>query len=549
MKFLLSLAILAIIAFTTAPPIYVDSKALNVTKARIRQSAIACAPDWTGTQITEMAEGMIPLPGTGKWNWKISTKNDSAQFYFNQGIRLYYGFHLIEAVPSFRKAQQFDPNCGILYWGEALALGPNINDVGYTNSAAALAASRMASRKKSGATALESLLIEAMQIRYSADSSITQSTLNEHYAVAMRGIHAQFKQEADAAVLFADALMLLHPWDFWYNDGSPKPWTPELMSLLEEILDNRSNHPGANHYYIHVVEASPYPEKAMKSAKRLGRLAPGLSHMVHMPSHIYIRTGNSQNGISVNTKAVEQYKRYLELYPAVADNAALYEIHNRHMQAACAIQVNDYATAIELSNGCRASIVPEWLADPAFGYYIQYMYLSPEFARIIFKDWDGILLQPEIPVQYRYAHLLQRFSKGLAHARKNESRLAREDLAVIDTLLTTGDFKLNIGPMNPPLRTGSIARMLLQGTIAETEGDLDEAIRAYSDAVAAEDSLSYDEPRDWLLPTRQFLGEALMRKGEFETAGLVFETLLKKNPGNAFAKTGLNASYRKKMAD
>lgn len=549
MKLLLSWVILAMIAFFTAPSMNVDSKDLTATRSRIRQTAIACAPDWSGSQITEMAESMIPLPGTGKWNWKISTKNDSAQYYFNQGIRLYYGFHLIEAVPSFRKAQQFDPNCGILYWGEALALGPNINDVGYTNAAAALSAAKMASSKKSGATALETLLIEAMQIRYSTDSSIAQSTLNEHYAAAMRGIYAQFKQEADAAVLFADALMLLHPWDFWYNDGNPKPWTPELMNLLENILDNRSDHPGANHYYIHVVEASPTPEKAMKSAKRLGRLAPGLSHMVHMPSHIYIRTGNFQNGISVNTRAVEQYKRYLERYPAVADNAALYEIHNRHMQVACAIQLNDYATAIELSNGCRASIVPEWLADPAFGYYIQYMYLSPEFARIVFRDWDGILLQPEIPVQYRYAHLLQRFAKGLAHARKNESRLAKEDLAVIETLLTTSDFRLNIGPMNPPFSTGKIARALLQGSIFEAEGDLDAAIRTYSDAVAAEDSLSYDEPRDWLLPTRQFLGEALMRKGEFENAALVFETLLKKNPGNAFAKTSLNASYRKRMVD
>lgn len=549
MKSLLIWAILGIMAYWSNSRLSVDSTALTATRAKIRQSLVQCSPDWTDADIAIMAQQMIPLPGTGKWNWKISTQNDSAQFYFNQGIRLYYGFHLTEAVPSFRKAQQFDPRCGMLYWGEALALGPNINDVGYAGSAAALAAARMAASNKSGATALELLLIEAMQLRYSADSSLAQSLLNEHYAAAMRGIHAQFSQEPDAAVLFADALMLLHPWDFWFNDGSPKTWTPELVNLLENILDNRSDHPGANHYYIHVIEASPNPEKAMKSAKRLGKLAPGLSHLVHMPSHIYIRTGNFQNGITVNTRAVEQYQRYLKLYPAVAENAALYEIHNRHMQAACAYQENDYATAIEMSNGCRASIVPEWLDAQGFGYYIQYMYLSPEFARIIFKDWDGILLQPDIPIQFRYAHLLQRFAKGLAHARKNEPREARANLAAMDTLMTTADFQLPIGAMNPPYHSATIARALLAGTIAEAEGDQDAAISAYSQAVEAEDKLSYDEPRDWLIPARQFLGEALLQKGDFSTAELVFETLLKKNPGNYFAKAGLNASYRKKKME
>lgn len=549
MKSLLAWAILGLMMYWSNLRQPADKAALTAAKAKIKQTAVSCSPDWAAADLDQLAQEMIPLPGTGYWNWKISTRDDSAQFYFNQGMRLYYGFHLTEAVPSFRKAQQFDPACGMLFWGEALALGPNINDVGYSGSAIALAAARMAAQKKAGANPLEVLLIEAMQLRYSADSTLAQSILNERYAAAMRGIYAQFSHEPDAAALFADALMLLHPWDFWFNDGKPKAWTPELVSLLENILDNRSDHPGANHYYIHVIEASPNPEKAMKSAKRLGKLAPGLSHMVHMPSHIYIRTGNFQNGILVNTRAVEQYQRYLQLYPSVAENASLYEIHNRHMQAACAFQVNDYAAAIELSNGCRTSILPEWLDAAGFGYYFQYMYLSPEFARIVFKDWDGILLQPDIPRQYRYAHLLQRFAKGLAHARKSNPRQAKEDLALMDTLMTTPDFKLPIGAMNPPYQSAKVARAILAGAIAEAEGNLDASIGAYSLAVEAEDNLTYDEPRDWLLPARQFLGEALLRKGDFETAQLVFETHLKKNPGNHFAKSGINASYRKKMLD
>ena len=178
---------------------------------RKQQKIIGCTPDWSGVDIGSMAETMIPLPGSGSWNWKISTKSDSAQFYFNQGINLYYAFHIVEAVPSFRKAQQFDPECGMLYWGEALALGPNINDVGYAASSAAFAATEKAAGLAEKASAKEKLLINAMKVRYSKDSTADQSALNELYAAAMRGVYSQFEKDADVSSLMADAQMLLHP--------------------------------------------------------------------------------------------------------------------------------------------------------------------------------------------------------------------------------------------------------------------------------------------------------------------------------------------------
>ena len=182
---------------------------------RKQQRIIGCSPDWSGFDIGRMAENMIPLPGAGKWHWKISTKSDSAQFYFNQGINLYYGFHIVESVPSFRKAQQFDPQCAMLYWGEALALGPKINDIGYAASSAAFNAAEKAVQPFARQTAKEKLLINAMKVRYSNDSTISQSSLNELYAVAMSGVYSEFDKDADVASLIADALMLLHPWNFW----------------------------------------------------------------------------------------------------------------------------------------------------------------------------------------------------------------------------------------------------------------------------------------------------------------------------------------------
>ena len=322
---------------------------------RKQQRIIGCSPDWSGFDIGRMAENMIPLPGAGKWHWKISTKSDSAQFYFNQGINLYYGFHIVESVPSFRKAQHFDPKCAMLFWGEALALGPNINDIGYAASSAASAAAEKAVSLSQGTTAKEKLLINAMKVRYSNDSTISQSSLNELYAVAMRGVFSQFDKDADVSSLFADALMLLHPWNFWLTDGKAQSWTPELVRLLEKTLKNAPQHPGANHYYIHVVEASGDPGRALKSADRLGDLAPSLSHLVHMPSHIYVRTGRFDKGIQVNAKALAGYDSYKRLYPEVQARADLYDIHNRHMQAACAINLNNYQNALKISKECKNS--------------------------------------------------------------------------------------------------------------------------------------------------------------------------------------------------
>jgi hypothetical protein len=239
-----------------------------------------------------LALSMKPLPGWGNYNWKIASASDSARFYFNQGINMYYAFHIIESMASFKKAGTFDDKNAMIYWAQALAYGPNINDFAYATAPDALAATQKAMGLSASCTAKEKALINAMSVRYSSDTSISRKDLNQRYATEMKNVYQHFKNDADAGALYADALMLQHPWEYWEHNGNAQPWTPEIVSVLENVLKQHPSHPGANHYYIHTVEASPNPGRALASADRLGKMMPDVSHMVHMPSHIYIRTGN-----------------------------------------------------------------------------------------------------------------------------------------------------------------------------------------------------------------------------------------------------------------
>jgi hypothetical protein len=253
-----------------------------------KNNIIRCSPDWNKLNDWLEETNIPPIPGAGNYQWKISTKKDSAQFYFNQGINMYYGFHIIEAMASFKKAAKFDPDCAMLYWAQALAYGPNINDFGYRASPEALAAMNKAKDLKHSGTSLEKDLIDAMSVRYTADSAdATRSSLNQAYTDMMKKVYQNYPANPDAQALYADAMMLQHPWDLWNINGTPKPWTPMIREVLENLLSTYPNHPGANHYYIHVMEPSPFAAKALASADRLGKTNPGLSHLVHMPSHIY----------------------------------------------------------------------------------------------------------------------------------------------------------------------------------------------------------------------------------------------------------------------
>lgn len=521
--------------------INLDDAAIATLKQKKQRSTISCSPDWATYFLSEdQVRKMIPLPGTGDYKWHIQTTNDSAQFYFNQGINLYYGFHIVEALPSFKKAQLFDPTNAMLYWAEALAYGPNINDAAYSERPEPLDAARKARALAVGSSAKEKALIDAMLTHYSDNSSKERSQLNENYLEAMKNIYRQFPKDADVAALYADAIMNMHPWDIWEHNGKPKPWTPELISVLENILKTTPDHPGANHYYIHTMEAGPFAQKATASAEKLGRLTPGLAHMVHMPSHIYIRTGQYKKGVSVNVDAIKMYNSYQQLYPDVVSNAFIYDYHNRHMQAACSMNSDNYEQAIADATDCEKAVTDEDMRlEAPFGNYLQYIAMTPQMTYITFGKWDEIMKSAVVDSSLHFASLIQNLARGLAYANTGQLPEARIALSEINSLLEEPDMAVIMYPFNAAKSQGTVAKYILEGAIYEKENKIEEALESYRMGVATEDSLVYQEPRDWLVPARHFLGNALLKANRMKEAAVVFQNDMKYQPGNYTSILGL----------
>lgn len=512
---------------------------LDDTKKKIT----GCSPDWNELKAWIEKTDIPPIPGAGGYQWKISTNSDSAQFYFNQGINMYYSFHIIEAMASFKKAARFDPGCAMLYWAQALAYGPNINDISYASSPEALQATDKATQLSAKANPKEKMLIQAQKIRYSPDMKESREKLNQLYADKMKAIYRQYPADADVAALYADALMLQHPWDLWKTDGTPKPWTPLIREVLEKLLARTPNHPGANHYYIHVMEPSPYAAKAIPSADRLGKLTPGLSHTVHMPSHIYLRTGNYSKGVTVNEAAINSYKRAASLYEPVNENGFLYLIHNLHMQTNNAMLAGRSVYSIQSARETANSIPVEFLSTPgAMGSYIQYIYMTPVLADVRFGKWSDLLLYPQPEPTQVYGNILYHFGRGMALS--NQSRLAeaKHELEQIKQLMKDSNLLLPFTPFSAAIEGAIVAESLLEGTIAMNEKRYDNAIDLFRIAVNTEENMVYNEPRDWMLNPEHYLGTACLLAGRHKEAEQAFRRDLANNNENGWALHGLYQS-------
>jgi hypothetical protein len=504
------------------------------------KNTLGCTPDRNFLQQLVDEADIPPMPGAGKYKWKINTPNDSAQFYFNQGINMYYGFHIIEALASFKKASRFDPKNAMVWWAQALANGPNINDVGYSASPAALEANEKALSLSNRSSAIERNLIKAMLVRYSADTTQSREKLNQDYVDAMKKLADQYPTNADAVSLYADALMLQHPWDMWNNDGTPKTWTPQIRSTLEKALALNPNHPGANHYYIHVMEASPYAEKALASANRLGGLTPGLAHMVHMPSHIYLRTGQYAKGVKINTDAVSTFKQYTGLYAPVTENSFIYLWHNLHMKADCALMAGKYDDAIKAANDLQAVMDTSLLSmEPPMGAALQYLYMTPVLMNVHFGKWDDLLSLSQPSPNHIFQTILYYFGKGMAEAAKKQMAEAKASSTALDALLADKTLAIPVGPFSPPILPANIASELLKGFIAINEGNTGKAISHFSAAGAIENKLVYNEPRDWLLNSKQYEGTAYLKAKQWANAEKAFRIDLKQNAQNAWSLQGL----------
>jgi tetratricopeptide (TPR) repeat protein len=499
-------------------------------------NSVGCSPDFGGPY----DDISIPLlKGWGNHTMKISTNNDSAFLYFNQGINMFYAFHFIEARASFKKAQDFDSSCAVAYLGEALTYGPNINNPAYKLRSYVLTLIEKTKQFEAHSSEFEKALIDAQVLRYTADTSESFQKVNEIYADIMKDVCCKFPANSDAAALYTDALMQLHPWDLYDNVGNPKPWDSYIEGEITKLIKRFPDHPGLNHYYIHCVEASNTADRGLESARKLQRLTPGLSHMIHMSSHIYIRTGYYADGVRVNEKAIDAYEQYKKIFPDVQRYSGIYYTHNLSMAFANALFLPNYKTAARLAHLRRTWLNSSRRLTDSLTNGEQYSYCLPYLAWIRYGKWDSILAEHNIPTHLIYAGFMQHFAKGMAFARTHRLSESLEELSATNLVINHPDLQIHPTGENAPVSGSRVAISILKGIIAEEQGNYNEAIFALKQAVAQEDAMEYNEPKDWFLPARQYLGESLMKAKLFSKAEKIFKEDLKLNPKNVWSLSGL----------
>lgn len=489
------------------------------------------------------SEGRSSVPifdNLGTLHHPITTSSSLAQRYFDQGLRLVYAFNHEEAVLAFKEAAALDPSAAMAYWGVALALGPNINAaMDKQRERRALEALQQARARSAQVSVAERRYIEALGKRYEAKGR-PRGALDRAYADAMRLLWGEFPDDPDAGVLFAEALMDLRPWDLWTAEGQPRPGTEEIVSTLESILARHPDHPGACHYYIHTVEASPTPERALSCAERLPTLMPGAGHLVHMPAHIYMRMGKYHQAAERNAHAARVDQGYLGARKVAEDYAGGYYPHNLHfLWAALAMEGRrdeSLKVARELS---RLITEEEARKDKGKESYLP----APLWSMIRFGQEHEMLREPAPNKHLRLHQGIWRLGRGLALAATGRLPGAEGEHAVL-----AGMVKRLGRDRTPEEKTErallKIAERLLAGEIAARHRKYDEAITCFKDAVKLEDGLSYMEPPFWPIPVRHYLGDILLVAGRPADAETVYRADLEKNPDNGWALFGLMQSLR-----
>ena len=490
------------------------------------------------------ADNKPPLfASLGDFSYPITTNEVGAQRYFDQGLRLMHAFNHPEALRAFRWAQQIDPACAMCSWGEAYVLGPNIN-APMDPEAVAPAAAAISRAKEQVATASERerALIAALEKRYSADPRADRSALNQAYADAMADAAARFPGDVEITTLYADALMNLLPWDYWEADGRTlKPPVARLVSTLEDALAKDPRHPYAIHLYIHAVEASAAPERAESYADWLGPLMSGAGHMVHMPSHIYFRLGRFQDSIAANKNAVSADEAYLaEVSPYSAYPYSYYP-HNVHFLLESARMIGDAATALAAADKLPRIMSNEVAAEVP---WVQVIKTAPYFAHAQFSPAETTLGIPDPGDQFPYVRAMWRYARGVAHATRGDVQAARAEAVAIKRIGDTTSFPEMTSAGVPAPDVVRLASRVVEGRVAQAEGDYHAAAAAFRDAVAIQDGLPYMEPPYWYYPVRQSLGAVLLQAGLPAEAEGMFREALRQYPNSVWALFGLKEAQR-----
>lgn len=484
--------------------------------------------------------------GLGPVEMKITSASAQAQRYFNQGLALAYGFNHAEAAKSFQAASAADDDCAMCEWGLALVLGPNINVPMFDEAIKpANEAVQRARKLAAGATPRERALIEALSRRYRERTAKNADLRDAQYAEAMRQVAADFPADDDIQVLFAEAQMNRTPWAYWSKDGRAGAYTPEIVEVLERVLARNPNHTGANHFIIHAMEASPSPERALPSAERLGKLAPNSGHLVHMPSHIYLRIGRYIDAVKVNEQAAAVDAAYMSSCGPTGVYPLAYVPHNVHFILAAGSLSGQRAKALQAAEKILAGVTDQALRDPALGTQTQHFSLQKMMVHLRFGDWETLAAQPLPASDLTYALAMTHYARGVALARLGRVGEAETEAAALRTL--AADPKLPeqmISSTNFADDVLAVAVPSLAAEIAAAKGEEKAAMAAYADAAAAEDQLRYMEPADWSVPVRQSWGAYALKQGKAQEAERILIEDLTRVRENGWSLHGLAAAYQ-----
>lgn len=480
----------------------------------------------------------VLMPRLGVHHHTITTKNPEAQRFFDQGLTLVFAFNHEEAARAFRRASEFDSQSAMAYWGVALALGPCINlDVDPPHEKDANEAVQKALSLASGATERERAYIQALAKRYSSDPKVDLRKLDAEYAKAMRELSTKYPDDLDAATLYAESLMDLHPWKLWSLDGHPTEGTGEILAVLESVLRRDPNHLGANHYYIHATEASPHPEWALASARRLETLAPAAGHLVHMPAHTYMRVGDYAAAAYSNAAAAEADRVYFrESGTSGSMYDMMYYCHNLHFLAASYSMAGDFIHAKQTADELVAHVGPMLHDMPVAEVYAP----TPIFVLVRFHRWDEALKLPSPDPNLSMTTAFWHFARGSAFAAKGQIAMAEGEREILEAArkATPPDSEFSFF-FNKAQAFLDLAENILDARLASAKGDHERAIKNWENGVQIQDRLNYGEPPEWFYPVRESLGGALLLNGQAERAEAVFRADLEQYPRNPRSLFGL----------
>ena len=488
------------------------------------------------------------MSGLGDLHHPVSTKNSEAQQFFDQGLRLIYAFNHDEAARSFRKAGELDPKLAMAFWGVAEAVGPNYNDPADSDRfKKAHEAIQKAVDLSSGASDVERAYIAALAKRFPGDPKADLRKAAEDYRDAMREVVKNFPDDLDAATLLAEAGMNLHPWGLWHPDGTPEQGTEEIVSTLESVIRRDPNHMGAIHYYIHSVEASQSPERALAGANRLAAMAPAAGHLVHMPAHVYIRTGDYAAAVKTNQNAAEADRAYLKASGVQGIYPMMYYSHNLHFIAMCSAMNGDYPEAKKAGNMLAEHVGPAVKDMPPLEGFMT----IPMAVAVRFHKWDDILAMKQPAPEMKTTTGFWHFARGMALAGTGNTMEAEAEYKIVaDAEKATSPDEIFTMPINNKTKDIlEIAENVLGAQVALSKKDHMAAERMLREAVGVQDRLKYDEPQDWFYPVRESLGGVLLMSGDAKGAEQVFREDLSKNPRNPRSLFGLQQALKKQHRD